>query len=149
MSVLSKKVAELGERVVKNREASDQERARQKEQALPREITDAKELLQHDFWCNQCRRDFVALGRLEVHGTGSQATAVYRASCPKDHQTYRYVTNVPDDPYWLRSHKVRADRQAHEIDMLSPHDPRFKLYYKKQWDELEVARENHDKRTGN
>lgn len=144
MSILSEEVKNLGERVKKNREASDQERANKAKQALPREITDAPELLQHDFWCVQCHRDFVALGRLEVHGEGATATAVYTGECPKRHRCYRYVTNVPDDLYWVRSQKVKRDREAHEIDMLSPHDSRFKIYYKKQWDEIEASKERQD-----
>ena len=138
---MNNEVKHLIARVTSNREQQAKEKANQLLLATKREISDATPFSVQNFWCNCCARDYTTTGRLIVEGQGQQASAVYASQCPEGHANYRYITDQGHDPYWMRSHKVQADRDSHELDMISPHDSRFKTIYRTQWLQHEDRRE--------
>jgi hypothetical protein len=114
-----------------------------------KEIMDAPPMLQHcDFFCRACDKDVTAPGYKSIKGTQSDAksaSAFYLGRCPKDHALVRYITDKHNDPYFALSKNVRFLRLKHEIDMLTPSDPRFKYHYPAQWRELEARREEYER----
>jgi len=134
-------VEQFKDRITKNREEQAREALTQIQLAPRREITDAPPFQVVAFWCNCCSRDYTTLGRIIVEGQGQTASAVYVSKCPEGHENYRYVTDTSHDPYYTRSRAVQADREAHELDMISPHDDRFRTVYREQWLAHESKRE--------
>lgn len=136
------KVRELGARVKHNQKFIDQEREKNKKLGARRkeidEVPDRKRL---DFWCKECQLDYSAVGHKHED---KDMCAVYIGQCMSGHKNVRYITDVNTDPYFDRSHKVRAERELYADLMLTPDDPRFKTVYRKQWLEIEAQREKNE-----
>lgn len=138
---VDKLVAEMKDRLDKNREAQEQEKRHQLAITLRPEIALANPYQACAFWCNECLQDYSATGRKIIEGDGQRMSAVYVSDCPDGHRNYRHITDMVYDPYWSRSRNVHRDRMKHEDAMLTPHDYRFRLLYPKQWAEIERKRE--------
>ena len=134
-------VEQFKDRITKNRAEQAQEALTQIQLTPRREITDAPPCQMTAFWCSCCARDYTTLGYIIVEGQGQTASAVYVSKCPEGHDNYRYITDTMHDPYYTRSRALQADREAHELDMISPHDDRFRTVYREQWLAHERQRE--------
>lgn len=133
------KVRELGARVKHNQKFLDQERENKKRRdALAREIREAPDMVQFDFFCRNCDRDVISMGYKRVHKDGM---GTYLGQCPNGHGLVRYITEKWRDPYWELSHKVRHDREKYADDMLTPDNPRFKVVYPDVHKRLEAEKE--------
>lgn len=106
------------------------------------------------FYCEQCRKDFDAVGYKHSNTTilnvdtgmseprfPSVPHAWYTALCPKRHEAVRHITDKQRDVYFNLSLVVRQDRARYERDLLQPSDPRFKLVYPEQWKKLQEQRD--------
>lgn len=70
----------------------------------------------------------------------------FRARCKKDHKLVRYITNKSIDPYYRDSKKMRMQREQFRRDLIQPGEDGFQLIYKKEWEKLEKAREDYEKK---
>jgi hypothetical protein len=110
--------------------------------ARAKEIASAKQYKLTEFWCDNCREDFIQLGAKEVITAYEEPIAKYEGKCPYcDKKAIRFITDIHSDPYWSKSKKVKEDRSNAEIDLLQPSDPRFRYYYPEQWAEMERKKE--------
>ena len=51
----------------------------------------------------------------------------------------RYITDKHLDPYYRNSLNLKKQRTFFAKDLIQPGDSRFKKYYKKEWDKIEVT----------
>ena len=90
-----------------------------------------------DFWCDICRRDCTGTGFRQVCTIRPQLpTAWFMGFCPEGHKMIRRITDKGSDPYYDRSLLVQRQRYELSDALLTPDDPRFKVVYPKQWEEL-------------
>lgn len=96
------------------------------------------------FYCNKCGKDSDIE---EGHGRGkcrfarlSTGEVYLRAACPAcKAKVVRYVTERARDPYFLRSKKLRRQRQELRRDLIQPGQPGFQTLYPAQWRQIEEA----------
>jgi len=142
---LRERVKELGERVKKNQIDLNKERETKKKRAeISRELEEAPNSTQTDFFCRTCNKECIAIGYKRIHHDGQ---GTYLAQCPNGHGVVRYINNKWRDPYWELSPRVRRDRLKHADDMLTPNDPRFAKVYPQQWKAIQARKEEHERQT--
>ena len=90
-----------------------------------------------DFWCATCKRDCQGTGYRQVSTMYPRwPFAWYTGFCPEGHKVLRRITDKGTDPYYDSSYLVQRMRFTMRDDLLTPEDPRFKVLYPKQWEEL-------------
>lgn len=125
----------IAEDVLKNKEL-DRLRAKLTERA--QEIKDAPESVMTDFYCDECQRDFGAIGHKQVRiPEKSVWFAFYETHCPEGHKAIRHITDKLEDPYFLKSPFVRAQQVEFEEAMIGPDDPRFETLYPEAYKKLQ------------
>lgn len=100
---------------------------------LDKLIRETPQVTQLEFWCDHCKKDFIAVAQLQVEDdwTSVGRIASYRTKCFKGHWCARLVTDKQRDPYWWKSKKVRTDRARHATDMTQPFEDGFNMLYGK------------------
>ncbi len=102
-----------------------------------RAIMDAPRYARVDFWCDICKRDCSGVGYKQICTIRERVpTAWYVGFCQKGHRLIRRITDKGSDPYYSQSLFLMRQRSEMEIDLLTPDDPRFKIFYPKQWAEM-------------
>ena len=102
-----------------------------------RAIMEAPRFTQTDFWCDKCKKDCSGLGYRQVNTFRERLpTAWFTGFCPIGHRLIRRITDKDSDPYYDRSLIVQRSRYEMADDLMTPDDPRFKVLYPKQYDEL-------------
>lgn len=100
-------------------------------------IMDAPRVARLDFWCTVCKKDCTGPGYRQVATIRERVpTAWYVAFCPQGHRMIRRITDKSDDPYYYQSMFLQRQRMDMAMDLLTPDDPRFRILYPKQWEEL-------------
>jgi len=94
------------------------------------------------FWCKICSLDL----DLEAEKVSVMGDEYFRAKCKRGHKLVRYITTKSDDPYYHLSKKMRIQRQQFSKDLIQPGQEGFQLIYKKEWDKLEKAREELERK---
>jgi hypothetical protein len=98
-------------------------------------IADAKLADMIDYYCKDCKKDFVKVSakQVEIDWTNpSQRISFYKARCPCKAMCIRLITDRHKDPYWTRSKKVARDRGKHYADTIQPYQTNFNLLYGKR-----------------
>lgn len=108
------------------------------------------------FWCKGCKKDHTLQEHLVdttwipsydtgfnfrgwVRGSG---TRYFEAKCPScGRKLFRYVDDISQDPFYFSSKCAIIERQKYAKDLIQYGQAGFSLYYKKQYDEIEKARE--------
>jgi len=107
-----------------------------------KDIFDAALYVNTDFYCPICKRDCSGPGyRRTCTLRPHSPTAWYVGFCPKGHRMIRRITDKNTDPYYDLSFMVKRQRYDMADALLTPDDPRFKLLYPKQYEEL--CQKNH------
>ncbi len=103
-----------------------------------------------NFWCEYCRKDFLKLParRRIKNDTVGMAWFVKCPLCRRE--LIRLHNNAKDDPYFLRSEKVKSDTLRYARDIIQIDHPDFDLLYphirKEREDKAEkIAREEWEK----
>lgn len=144
MSLFEDRVEQLGERVKERQQETDRNRRIEKIRgARKKEIDEAPNMQQMDFWCKDCKKDFIATGYKSVD---KDMCAAFLASCPNGHGAVRYITDVHKDPYFHLSNKVKHEREKYADYFVTPDNPRFKVLYPQAWAALELGREKRHER---
>jgi hypothetical protein len=105
-----------------------------------------------EFWCEACQLDFIRQAIKITQTWTGQLTAFYETRCACGAYCRRQITDKPSDPYYQQSRLLQASKRKMEIDLLQPHDPRFRIYwgdpYEGYWDakEAEERREREKSR---
>lgn len=94
------------------------------------------------FWCDQCNIDFDKNAHRETH-FGEE---FFEAYCDRKHKVVRYITNKQNDSYFRKSAKMKRAYIDHKKDLIQPGEEGFKKYYKKEWEKIEKANEEWEKR---
>jgi len=95
------------------------------------------------FYCEDCRVDQDLIPGKRVNGNAQWFFAECK-ECEKG--LIRYITDKGLDPYYRNSLYLKKQRLKFAKDLIQPGDPRFKTYYKDEWDKLELASQRHDER---
>ena len=102
-----------------------------------KEIFNAAKYVNTDFYCPVCKKDCSGPGYRQVCTLREWApTAWYVGYCPKGHKMIRRITDKSTDPYYEQSFMVMRQRYEMADMLLDPSDPRFKILYPKQYEEL-------------
>ena len=143
------------------RRVHERRQERRKYEALAKEekermslYEDAPSPTTQAFYCQKCERDFEAPARKHLQ-YGYDLTndnpyllkpiiAFYIGYCPKQHECRRDITDKWRDPYYRDSKLLKRMRIEHADDLLQPSDPRFKVKYPKQWEELQRKKEEYE-----
>lgn len=105
-------------------------------------ITEVPKRMMMDFWCDDCQKDFTAIGFKETRELpGEYPIAWWTGFCPKGHKTLRRITHKGTDPYYYKSFNLRRQRELMADDLLTPDDPRFKYKYPAQWKAMQEAKD--------
>ena len=100
-------------------------------------ITHSPRFTTTDFWCATCQRDCQGTGYRQVSTIRERwPTAWFVGYCPTGHKVLRRITDKNTDPYYDSSYMVKRMRFTLRDDLLTPEDPRFKVLYPRQWEEL-------------
>ena len=109
------------------------------------EIRGAPRATKSDFFCDKCNKDFAGLAFKQVSAVRPMLpTAWFVSKCPVGHRTFRRITDRNTDPYYDRSRLVQRQRHDMRDYFLDPSDPRFRVLYPRQYEELMKK----DERTG-
>ncbi len=98
------------------------------------EIASAQNIVETDFWCNECKEDFKSEAIKEIELDWYDSTthhAYYRTQCLKGHYCMRMITDKHRDPFWTQSRAVALDKGNHFADLIQPHETGFNMLYKK------------------
>lgn len=111
-------------------EFREKEKIKQEREDL---IKDSKPFAVVEFWCEKCKKDFIAQTVREItqNPYSSERDAFYRTKHWCGSWCIRYITDREHDPYWYRSRKVRADRRRYRNDVLQPFESGYNLLYGK------------------
>ncbi len=93
-------------------------------------VKDIPEIAMIDFWCECCKRDFVARVRKEIDSWGE--FAFYRTKHRCGRWAIRHITDTFRDSYWFRSRNVANDRSTHRNDLLQPFETGYNTLYGKK-----------------
>lgn len=112
-----------------------------------RAIGDAPSRKMEDFWCNECKIDFVGRACKRINWVFNIDTGVseppkkwqawYEGRCDKGHRVIRAITDKDIDPYYFHSDWVKRQQYEHADDFLTPDDPRFRIKYPAAWARLQ------------
>lgn len=92
--------------------------------------TDIESKYWEDFWCDFCQLDQKAKGVLSQHQICGEPIQKYRAVCPHcGLDMIRLVSHRDEDPYYVKSSKLRQDRNEYAIDILQAEQFGFKTQY--------------------
>lgn len=101
-----------------------------------KEIREAFNVTQLDFYCKACAKDFTTTAYKHVRETNYWPIAYYVGLCPKRHRCLRYITEKYKDPYYWTSKLLQRQRVDLADAMLTPDHPRFKLVYPEQYKKI-------------
>ena len=95
------------------------------------------------FYCRDCRLDQNHPAKKMKRGK----TEWFIADCIEcEERLIRYITDKRLDPYYWNSLELKKQRDFFAKDLIQPGDSRFKLYYKKEWDKIELASQEYEER---
>lgn len=136
----------LRKRIDARREERERLASYQKElRDRQRVIREAYEYTPMGFWCDECRKDFEAMGYKQIAAHNREwPRAYYVGICPKGHRAIRRITDKEGDGYYYKSELIRRQRIDLADAMLQPHDPRFRSVYPEAWKKIEAEREAHE-----
>lgn len=148
------RIAHLTSRVASNRQARERAEAASKWESDRRKVVEEAPSRQvMEFWCDhrKCKTDLIALAHKRRNWGYNLDTntayevfplrAWYVARCDRGHEVVRYITDKSLDPYFMLSERLKRERFIAGDDLLQPSDPRFKVVYPRQWEQLEAERE--------
>ena len=92
-----------------------------------------------DFWCNECKKDFELRAWKSGNYFLSKCNGEDEDGDECEETLVRFIKDKHKDPYFRLSEKLRRDRIKMAKDLIQPSDPRFKLYYKDEYDKMERA----------
>lgn len=91
------------------------------------------------FWCRGCRTDFDAEAVKSITHNGEE---YFWSKCPLCYnKTVRYITEKFNDPYYRESIKVQIERDRFMKETLQPDEYKFRMYYEKEWKDIEKKKE--------
>ena len=94
------------------------------------------------FYCKNCKLD----QNLEAEKVNNSLAEFFRARCGKcGNRLVRYISEKHLDPYYRESRKIKVERGRFANDLIQPGEAGFKMFYKKQYDELEEKKEKYEK----
>lgn len=88
-----------------------------------------------EFYCRQCKEDFVAEVVKEIEedwNCPGHQIAFYRTKCFKGHWCMRLITDRFLDSYFFFSKRLARDRVLHHSDTIQPHETGFNLLFGKK-----------------
>ena len=94
-------------------------------------------MVEMDFYCKDCRLD----QKQKTFKRQNRFGFWYETSCVTCEKTLKRLPQSKLDPYFFESIKLKRERDVLAKDLIQPGDPRFKLYYKDQWDKMEAGAE--------
>lgn len=95
------------------------------------------------FYCNRCRLD----ADLPSFKERNQFGEWFASKCPScERKLIRYVTEKASDPYFHTSLKLKKERTEYSKDLLQPGQEGFQTLYKKEWDAIENASEEWERK---
>ena len=132
---MQNKIQRLNERVLQRQEERERLKNRERIFSLREDLikTATDRLAGVGFFCEECGKDFTAVGRKVVMGD----YAWYYAKCLCGARCIRRITDKSSDPYYFKSKITRRQQVVNSTDMLTPDDPLFRLVYPKQWEKME------------
>jgi len=83
-----------------------------------------------DFWCDQCKVDFVARAKKQIDSWDT--VAYYKTKHPCGKWCIRHITDRLRDAYFFKSKKVAHDRAEKSNDALQPFETGFNTLYGKK-----------------
>ena len=94
-------------------------------------ISEAKQFMMLDFWCDKCKRDCVGSAHkvVRLHSIANVNIASYIGKCPVGHKVVRFITDKFWDPYYTHSRTIAIQRRQFAKDLLQPGDEGFKSAY--------------------
>lgn len=95
------------------------------------------------FYCKDCQLDQDVL----AHKVSNSLCEFFQARCRKCNQkVIRHITEKHLDPYFRLSKKIREQRQRLHKDLIQPGEAGFQTYYKKEYDKIERARAEYERK---
>lgn len=132
----------LKRRVQDQQKYQDQERVavkkREQKPNLRMEEGTPDKLSLFDFWCDNCQEDFSAPCYKTRHRLYGDWIAVWRTICPFcENGCIRHITHKDEDVYYLKSEKIREQREKFAWDVLQPGDSGFRMAYGEPYEAFE------------
>ena len=132
------KIKRLERIIEKNAEWREQDRAKkEREEIYLRNFIDTSKAPTkkvNDFWCNNCQKDFRAVGIKALCGQGRSR---YDAKCVCGKKASRRITEKSGDEYYSLSAIEKRMRYEAGDDLLQPSDPRFEKVWGHKWKQHE------------
>ena len=90
------------------------------------------------FWCDRCKKDFDDNFTLRSNRYAKWFETRHK-KCREI--CIRYADFPQKDPYFYKSLKVKRQMLEFAKELIQPGDPRYRMYYKKQYDDMEKSTE--------
>ena len=95
------------------------------------------------FYCKECKLDQDNQSWKENNSYGEW----FASKCKKcGKKLIRYITEKNKDPYHYQSRNAIINRQKFAKDLLQPNDYGFKTYYKQEYEKIQKAKEDFEKK---
>lgn len=131
-------IEKLEKRLDKRFEERDKEATRQGYLAEnEKEIQDGLKMRISDFYCKRCKCDYLdykSTGVVESDWSNEDNCVAYWNSRHTKCGTWnrRLITNKRNDPYWVKSPKMKRDVGNYYRDMIQPNQSGFEMLYGKK-----------------
>lgn len=96
------------------------------------------------FYCNNCDLD-QNLHAIKQENRWVSWYVAFCFECGKE--LIRKISDPGSDPYYGKSIKLKKEREVYKRDLIQPGESGFKIYYKKQSDDLEKEAETREKKS--
>ena len=94
------------------------------------------------FWCKKCKKDVDA----PAYKKTVLGSDYFQGKCVFGSRVIRFITNPSEDPYYFQSKRVRIQRERYAKDLIQPGEDGFQTFYRKEWEKLEKAKEEYEKK---
>lgn len=100
-------------------------------------------MIKVSFYCKKCGLDQDNLAEVNNNSYGEW----FVSKCGKcGNKIIRYITEKEKDPYFHLSKRVIINRQKFVKDILQPGDYGFRIFYKKEYEKIQKAKEDFEKK---
>lgn len=126
-------ITKVVQNVMRRAELRDQLRKKEQEAgSRDKIIDDAFPVIIHDFFCEECLRDYASRAKKIVEDDwtlAGQRIAYYVSKCPEGHVNKRRIVDKHKDPYFMKSLLIKQQRINHKKDILQSFDSGFNMLY--------------------